>query len=84
LLDQKVTKNQVSRKASLPHKAFARQITQNLGPDDFALRLKADTRHPGFSKILMPLQPHNPTSFCLISPEAVLLTGKHYKCNHIK
>ncbi|HTD41731.1 MAG TPA: hypothetical protein VK671_13975 [Mucilaginibacter sp.] len=24
----------------------------------------------------MPLQPHCPPSFCLISPEAVLLTGK--------
>jgi len=36
LLDQKVTKNQVSRKASLPHMAFALQIRQNLGPDDFA------------------------------------------------
>jgi len=31
LLDQKVTKNQVSRKASLPHLAFALQIRQNLG-----------------------------------------------------
>jgi hypothetical protein len=31
LLDQKVTKNQVSRKASLPHRAFALQVRQNLG-----------------------------------------------------
>jgi hypothetical protein len=31
LLDQKVTKNQVSRKASLPHMAFALQTNQNHG-----------------------------------------------------
>jgi len=36
LLDQKVTKNQVSRNASLPHRAFSLQIRQNLGPHDFA------------------------------------------------
>jgi len=30
-LDKKVTKNQVSKEASLPHGAFALQIRQNLG-----------------------------------------------------
>jgi hypothetical protein len=35
LLDQKVTKNQVSRKASLPHVAFALQIRQNHGLQSF-------------------------------------------------
>jgi hypothetical protein len=30
-LDTKETKNQVSRNASLPHKAIALQIRQNLG-----------------------------------------------------
>jgi hypothetical protein len=37
LLDQKVKKNQVSIKASLPHTAFALQIRQNLGLQTIAL-----------------------------------------------
>jgi hypothetical protein len=37
LLDQKEAKNQVSKKASLPHKAFARQTVQNHGLESFAL-----------------------------------------------
>ncbi|WP_299515642.1 hypothetical protein [Mucilaginibacter sp.] len=35
-LDEKVTKNQVSKEASLPHKAFALQIRKNLGLHNFA------------------------------------------------
>jgi hypothetical protein len=49
LLDQKVTKNQVSKKASLPHKAFALQTRQNHGLESFALLTFAPT--PRFSKI---------------------------------
>jgi hypothetical protein len=37
LLDQKVTKNQVGKKASLPHRAFAPQTGQNHGLESFAL-----------------------------------------------
>jgi hypothetical protein len=54
--------------------AFALQIRQNLGPDDFAL-LIAPAVHAS-AKSLMPLQPHSPTSFCLISAEAGLPTWK--------
>jgi len=36
LLDQKVTKNQDSGEASLPHLAFALQIRQNHGRNTFA------------------------------------------------
>ncbi|SDT26323.1 hypothetical protein SAMN05216490_2892 [Mucilaginibacter mallensis] len=36
-LDTKETKNQVSRNASLPHKAIALQIRQNLGCYIFTL-----------------------------------------------
>jgi len=37
VLIQKIAKNQVSRKASLPHKASALQIRQNLGCYIFTL-----------------------------------------------
>jgi hypothetical protein len=37
LLDQKEAKNQVSKKASLPHIAFAPQTVQNHGLESFAL-----------------------------------------------
>jgi hypothetical protein len=39
VLIQKVAKNQVIRNASLPHKAFALQIRQNLGWNLFAATL---------------------------------------------
>jgi hypothetical protein len=73
LLDQKVTKNQVSKKASLPHKAFALQTRQNHGLESFALLTFAPT--PRFSKISYAPATHKATSFCPFSPEAVLPTG---------
>jgi hypothetical protein len=73
LLDQKVTKNQGSSKASLPHLAFTLQIRQNLGCKTlpYFVRVLATAS----ANIAMPLQPHSPPSFCLISAEAVLLTA---------
>jgi hypothetical protein len=69
----KVTKDQVSREASLPHLAFAPQIRQNLGLQTIApLRSCKATLLQIFA---MPFPSHRPPLFCLISPEAVLLTG---------
>jgi hypothetical protein len=48
LLDQKVTKNQVSKNASMPHRAFAPQTGQNQGLESFA-RLRS--LMPSFYKI---------------------------------
>jgi hypothetical protein len=74
LLDQKVTKNQVSRKAFLPHLAFALQIRQNLGCKILPHFVRS---LPPLQQILLcPCSRTWPTSFCLISPEAVLLKGR--------
>jgi hypothetical protein len=48
-LDEKEAKNQVGKKASLPHRAFALQINQNHGLESFALLPLALC--PRFSKI---------------------------------
>ena len=50
-LDRKEAKDQVGKKASLPHKAFAMQIGQNHGLESFALLACASAKFP------MPL-PH--------------------------
>jgi hypothetical protein len=59
--------------ASLPHMAFARQIGQNLGRS-----ILPRHSHPPSMLQQNPdaPQPHFPPSFCLISPETGLLTGK--------
>jgi hypothetical protein len=74
LLDQKEAKNQVGKKASLPHKAFSLQTGQNHGLESFALLSFAHC--PRFSKISYALATHNPPSFCPLSPEAVLPTRR--------
>jgi hypothetical protein len=74
-LDTKETKNQVSRNASLPHEATALQIRQNLGCCLFT-PLRMLIAHASVkSRYALPLLT-KPPSFCLISSEAVLLTGK--------
>ncbi|MGZ3814355.1 MAG: hypothetical protein ACXVB0_06785 [Mucilaginibacter sp.] len=75
LLDQKVTKTQVSRNASLPHWAFSLQISQNHGLENSApLSLARGCASAEFCNAL-PCAPR-PASFWLISAEAVLLTGR--------
>jgi len=64
----------VSRKASLPPRAFALQIRQNDGLQNLALLSFAQS--PRFSKYCYALPAHGPALFCLISPEAFLLTGR--------
>ena len=77
LLDQKVTKNQVGKKASLPHQAFAPQIGQNHGLESFApLR---SLLSPLLQNSLCP-QPHKATIVPPVSPEAALPTGKEKSC----
>jgi len=52
--------------------AFALQIKQNQG-----CKLLPQKPHiPCYGKICYALQPHRPPLFCLISPEAALLTGR--------
>ncbi|WP_256540455.1 hypothetical protein [Mucilaginibacter aquariorum] len=59
MFDQKVTKNQVGKKASLPHKAFALQIGQNHGLESFSpLRSLIG---PRFSKISYAPTAHKAT-----------------------
>jgi hypothetical protein len=61
----------------LPHKAFALQISQNHGLQNVApLRSRVANAS---ATIAMPFQRTMPLSFCLISPEAVLLTGENFK-----
>ncbi|WP_091377905.1 hypothetical protein [Mucilaginibacter mallensis] len=61
VLIQKVAKNQVSRNASLPHRAFAPQIRQNLGCYIFTL-LSLRTWPLRFCKnLLCPAITHKPT-----------------------
>jgi hypothetical protein len=72
LLDQKVTKNQVQQKGFFAARGLcpanqAKPGLQNLAPLRSLLALAS-------ASIAMPLQPHSLPSFCLISPEAVLLT----------
>ena len=75
-LDTKETKNQVSRKASSPHKAIALQIRQNLGCYIFTLLSLCTCLCPSVKICYaLPLRTR-PPSFCLLSPEAVLLTGR--------
>jgi len=73
-LDPKVTKKSSQQAlASLPHYGLCPANQAEPGAGVFCPAIR--TRHPRFSKILMPLQPHYPPSFCLISAEAGLLTG---------
>jgi len=76
VLTQKVAKSQVSRNASLPH----RPLPCKSGKTWAAIFLPCCRYAPGFCpsvKICYALPLHTrPPSFCLISPEAVLLTGK--------
>jgi len=76
-LIQKEPKNQVSRNASLPHKAFALQIRQNHGLQNLALLRSRIAR--ASASIAMPFPAHSPALFCLISAEAILLTGSYNK-----
>jgi hypothetical protein len=74
LLDQKVTKNKVQQKGFFTAQGLcpanqAKPGLQNLDPLTFAQATAS-------ASIAIPLQPHCLPSFCLISPEAVLLTGK--------
>jgi hypothetical protein len=74
LLDQKVTKTQVSRKASLSHRAFSLQISQNHELQNVAL-LRSRRANASTTITMLFLRSRLPL-FWLISPEAVLLTGK--------
>nr|WP_183576190.1 hypothetical protein [Mucilaginibacter sp. X5P1]MBB6139954.1 hypothetical protein [Mucilaginibacter sp. X5P1] len=60
----------------MPHRAIALQIRQNLGCYIFTL-LSLRTWPLRFCKNLLCLPRSRPPSFCLISPEAVLLTEPH-------
>jgi len=71
-LDKKVTKKSSQQRGFFAARAFARQIRQNLGCIYFALFALPTTS----AKTYYALQPHCPALFCLISPEAYLLTGK--------
>jgi len=58
----------------LPHGAFTLQISQNHEPQLFA---QLCSRNGSASaKLDMLLPPHMPASFCPLSPEAYLLTGR--------
>jgi hypothetical protein len=65
------------QKCFFAHEAFALQIEQNLGRNYFA-HARISLTH---AKTSYALQPHSPPSFCPLSPEAVLLTGKERKGN---
>jgi len=71
---KKRTKIHVIRNASLPHMASALQIRQNLGCN--ILPRFACSSPPLHAKHYYALPRTRPPSFCLISPEAYLLTGK--------
>jgi len=58
----------------LPHGATALQIGQNHGLQLFALLRSLKPRSS--AKLAMPLQSRRPVSFCPLSSEAYLLTGK--------
>jgi hypothetical protein len=73
VLIQKVAKNQVSRNASLPHRAIALQIRQNLGCCLFTPLRSLIVQASVKSRYALPLRTRPPL-FCLISSEAVLLT----------
>jgi len=75
-LDPKVTKKSSHQKGFFAAQGFCPANQAEPGTGVFCPAIR--TRSPNFSKILMPLQPHCPPSFCLISPEAGLPTGKHY------
>jgi hypothetical protein len=82
LLDQKVTKNQASRNAPLPHWPCPANQAK---PGTQKFRAFATPRNPNASaKLAFPLQPHRPPSFCLISSGAVLLAENKTKLNLIK
>jgi hypothetical protein len=74
-LDTKETKNQVSRNASLPHWAIALQNQAKPGLEKFAAIMCALAQCAAKISYALPLHTRSP-SFCLISSEAVLLTGK--------
>jgi hypothetical protein len=81
-LDTKETINQVSRNASLPHRAIALQTRQNLGCCLFMLLSLALALASVKSRYALPLRTR-PTSFCLISSEAVLLTEERKKPHRV-
>jgi hypothetical protein len=72
----KVTKKAVSRKASLPHGALALQINQNHGLQNICST--SFTQGLRFANIAMPFPALKSPLFCLISPEAGLLTLIQY------
>jgi hypothetical protein len=74
LLDQKVIKNQVSRKASFAAPGLCPANRVKPGTQKF--RAFAAPRYACASaKLAIHLQPHCPTSFYPVSPEAGLLPG---------
>ena len=72
----KSTQKGFQQKCFFAHKAFAPQINQNHGLQLFALLRSLNSASS--AKLAMPLQPHSPPSFCPLSPEAYLLTGKKF------
>ena len=75
LCSHKVTKGLVIRNASLPHKGLypanrAEPRAAIILP--YFVRINLTLQQ----KLAMPLQPHSPPSFCPLSPEAYLLTGR--------
>jgi len=74
-LIQKVAKNQVIRKASLPHWAYPANQAK---PGLLYFYPAVDTHfglYPSVKICLCPAFTLRPPSFCLISPEAFLMTG---------
>jgi hypothetical protein len=74
LLDQKEPKNQVSREASLSHWPLPCKSGKTSGCKQLPYFVRST---PVLQQIFaMPFPTHKASMFCLISPEAVLLTGK--------
>jgi hypothetical protein len=74
LLDQKVTKNQVIRWLADSLRSWP--LPRKSGKTWAAKSCPTSVRSwPSLRKFRYALQPHSPTLFCLISPEAALLTG---------
>ncbi|MEO8884966.1 MAG: hypothetical protein ABI367_02815 [Mucilaginibacter sp.] len=72
-LDPKVTKRSSQQRGFFARGAFALQIRENLGGKQLP-PLALTHGALASANICDALQPHNPPSFYLISPEAFLLT----------
>jgi hypothetical protein len=79
-LDKKVTKNQVIRNASLPHRPYALQSRSNLGPGSFASCCRTGSHASG--KITNARAAAQPHLFYRLSPEAARMTALDTNHDH--